>query len=135
MKSKKILIGFSLILVIGIGGFIWWNAPSQIIDIEPSEVSKISVFDGNTGESIAITDSTDIKHIINNLNMVSLKKEKISAGYTGYSYRIIVYNDNVYEEFYINSNKSIRKDPFFYRDNSGEIDYTYIQELFENDEK
>jgi len=135
MKTKKILIGVCMVLVMSIGGIIWWDMPITIIDIEPSEVSKISVFDGNTGKSITITDETDIKHIINNLNKVSLQKEKISLGYAGYSYRTTIYkvNGSVYKEFIINSNDTIRKDPFFYRDPEGQIDYMVIQKLFEKD--
>lgn len=132
MKNKKMLIGICAIFVIIIGSLIWWNAPCSITDIEPLEVSKIGIFNGNTGKLITITDTTDIEHIIKNLNAVSLKKEKISLGYMGYSYRITVYkaNGGVYKKFIINSSDTIRKDPFFYRDNSGSIDYKYIQKLF-----
>lgn len=131
--KKKLVIGTSIFFVIIFGSLIWWNVPCSITNIMPSEVSKIGVFDGNTGKSITITDTTDIKHIIKNLNTASLKKEKISLGYTGYSYRITVYkvNGGVYKEFIINSSDTIRKDPFFYRDNTGSIDYKYIQKLFD----
>ena len=84
------------------------------------------------GNSITVTNATDIEHIIQNLNAVNLKKEKISMGYMGYSYRTTVYkvNGDVYREFIINSSDTIRRDPFFYRDSSGSIDYKFIQELF-----
>lgn len=133
MKNKKMFIGICIICVIIIGSLIWWNAPCSIINIAPLEVSKIGIFNGKTGKSIIITDTTDIEHIIKNLNEVSLKKEKISLGYMGYSYRITIYkaNDYVYKKFIINSSNTIRKDPFFYRDSSGSIDYKYIQKLFD----
>jgi hypothetical protein len=132
MKNKKLLIGICVIFVIIIGSLIWWNAPCSITNIAPSEVSKIEIFDGNTGKSITITNTTDIEHIINNINMISLKKEKISLGYMGYSYRTTVYkvNGNVYKKFIINSSDTIRRDPFFYRDSTVSIDYKYIQKLF-----
>lgn len=78
-----------------------------------------------------------VKHIIQNLNTVNLKKEKISMGYTGYSYRTTIYrvNGDVYKEFIINSSDTIRKDPFFYRDSSESIDYNFIKELFEKNIK
>lgn len=133
MKNKRILIKICLIFVIIIGSLIWWNAPCSIINIELLEVSKIEVIDGNTGKSIITKNATDIEHIINNLNMISLTKEKISLGYTGYSYIITIYkvNGDVYKELIINSSDTIRKDPFFYKDNTGSIDYKYIQKLFE----
>ena len=133
MKNKRIRIKICLIFVIIIGSLIWWNAPCSIINIELLEVSKIEVVDGNTGKSIITKNATDIEHIINNLNMISLTKEKISVGYTGYSYIITIYkvNGDVYKELIINSSDTIRKDPFFYKDNTGSIDYKYIQKLFE----
>ncbi|MGI5872660.1 MAG: hypothetical protein ACOX8T_11560 [Bacillota bacterium] len=137
MKNKKMFIAMCVIIVITVGSLIWWYIPYSITDIAPSEVSKIKIFDGNTGKSIIITDATDIEHIITNLNTLSLKKEKISLGYMGYSFRTTVYrvNGDVYKEFIINSNNTIRKDPFFYRDSSGSIDYKYIQKLFDEDVK
>jgi hypothetical protein len=137
MKSKKMLIGVCIILVIIAGSLIWWNMPCSITNIAPSEGSKISIFDGNTGNSMTVTNATDIEHIIQNLNTVNLKKEKISMGYTGYSYRTTVYkvNGDVYKEFIINSSDTIRRDPFFYRDSSESIDYKFIQELFDKNIK
>ena len=132
MKKKRLFIKICFILVFVFGGFIWYNVPCSITNIAPSEVSEIEILDGNTGKSISITNAIDIEHIINNINMVSLKKEKISLLNTGYSYRIKVYkvNRDVYKEFIINSNNTIRKDPFFYRDSTNSIDYNYIQKLF-----
>lgn len=132
MKSKKKLISMSFVILVAIIGiWIWWNTPSSIINITPSEVSKIDIFDGTIGKNVTITGVTDIEHIINNLNAASLKKDRISLGYMGYSVRIDIYKNvgEVYKEFIINSSNTIRKDPFFYRDSSDSIDYNYIREL------
>lgn len=133
MKIKKSLVAIlSIIAVITIGGLSWWNTPSSIVDINPSEVSKIDFFDGNTGKSITVTEEADIAHIINNLNSLSLKKESLSLGYVGYSFKTTIYrtNGNVYKEFIINSENKIRIDPFFYKVTSDKIDYDYIRSLF-----
>ncbi|MGD9678524.1 MAG: hypothetical protein AB7V16_09285 [Vulcanibacillus sp.] len=136
MRNKKKLITMLSISIIIISGLIWWNIPSSIISIQPSEVSKIGVFDGNTGKTTTIINMIDIEHIIKNLNSVSLKKEKISFGYMGYSFKITIYklNGDIYKKFIINSSNTIRKDPFFYRDSSESIDYDYIQKLIQNNE-
>ncbi|TYQ16765.1 UNVERIFIED_CONTAM: hypothetical protein Cloal_3336 [Acetivibrio alkalicellulosi] len=133
MKRSRKFIGVCVILVIIIVSLIWWNTPSSIIDIAPSDVSKINFFDGNTGNSITITNPKDIEHIIQNLNMARLKKEKLSIGYMGYSYKTTIYkiNGSVYKELIVNSSDTIRRDPFFYRDNSESIDYKFIQKLFD----
>jgi len=76
--KKKPLWTMAVILIIIAGGLLCWHTPVNITDIEPEEVSKIKIFDGNTGETTIIIESADIKHIIENLNNVSLKKDKIS---------------------------------------------------------
>ena len=138
MQSKKKIIRlFCVTAIIIIGGLVWWNVPTSIVNISSSEVSGIVIFDGNTGKETSITDTNEIEHIIGNLNAISIKKEKVSLGYMGYSFRTTIYNTDsaVYKEFIINSNNTIRKDPFFYRDSSGSIDYDYIQELLANKNK
>lgn len=129
MKNKGMILIVSFIVIFV--SIIWWNAPSSLINIKPSEVSKIVIFDGNTGNSITITKISDIEHIINNLNAVTLKKEKISLGYMGYSFKTTIYRSDgrIYKKFIINSNNTIRKDPFFYKDNASSIDYKYIKDL------
>lgn len=132
--KRKTLIVICVIAVIILGGLIWWNSPCSLADIEPSEVSKISVFDGNTGKSITVTDAAVIEYIISNLNSISFKKVKLSLGYMGYSFRTTVYklNGDVFREFIINSSSIVRKDPFFYLDRTESIDFEYIRNLFEN---
>ena len=132
-RRRRIYIGFIIIIITG--SLIWWYSPCTITDIAPSEVSKIKIFNGSTEESIAVTNAADIEYIITNFNTVSLKKEKTSLGYMGYSFRITIYNadGDVYKKFIINSAATVRKDPFFYRDSSGSIDYEYIHKLFDDD--
>lgn len=134
MKPKKILIGGCIALVLILGLLIWWRTPYSMIKIAPTEVSNIAIFNGNTGESITVTNASDIEHIIQNLKGVKLHREKLSIGYVGYTFRITIYkvNGEIYQEFIINSNDTIRKDPFFYRDPSESIDYEFIRELFEH---
>ena len=132
MQSKNKLIRlFCVTAIILIGGLVWWNVPTSMVNIPSSEVSEIMIFNGNTGKETSITDKKEIEHIIGNLNAISVKKEKVSLGHMGYSFRTTIYNTDgaVYKEFIINSNNTIRKDPFFYRDSSESIDYEYIQEL------
>lgn len=131
MGNKKILIGIVCVIVIA-AVLIWWNLPVTIINIAPAEVSMIEIFNGNTGNSIIITDTDDIEYIIANLNEITLDRGKISLGYAGYLYNVTVYesNGNKYKEFIINSKDTIRKDPLFYKVSSGSIDSEYIQNLF-----
>ena len=116
---------------------IWWLIPSKMIRINPQDVLKINIFNGNNGKEIVITERSEIEHIINNIKSISFRKGKISIGYMGYSFRTTIYKSNgsVYKTFIINSKDTIRKDPFFYKDSTGSIDYNYIKDLFENNMK
>jgi hypothetical protein len=60
-----------------------------------------------------------------------LKRDKLSIGMKGYSYSITIYKENneIYKKFIINSKNTIRKDPFFYKDDTNSIDYDYIYNL------
>lgn len=105
--------------------------PHKIINIEPTKVSKITIFDGNTGNETDITDEKKINQIITNLNAVTFQKGKPSFGYMGYSFRTTIFDEDGKElkEFIINSSDTIRYKGFFYTSKRNAIDYGYIEEL------
>jgi len=134
----KKLVAFILIPILLLALlWIWWLVPSKMIKINPQEVKKIEIFNGNNGKEILITERSEIEHIINNIKSISFRKGRISIGYMGYSFRTTIYKSNgsVYKTFIINSEDTIRKDPFFYRDSTRSIDYNFIKDLFENNIK
>ena len=63
-------------------------------NVNPSEVDHINVFDGNTGTGFTITDSEDIEYIVANIQGISMKRDGISLGRTGYSFKISYINSN-----------------------------------------
>jgi len=54
-------------------------------------VSSIYIFDGHTGKSITIIDRNDIEHIIENLNSITLRKDKWSLFYMGFGFRTTIF--------------------------------------------
>jgi hypothetical protein len=134
--KRKLLIILSIISIVVISGVIWYISPLDLIQLNLEDVLEISIFDGNTGTSLHITEKEDITNIINNLNAVKLKSKKVSTGYTGYSFKTTIYLNNGEEangwnNFIINSKDTIRKDPFFYNVVEGSIDYQYIKTLIQ----
>jgi hypothetical protein len=107
--------------------------PHKLFHMAPSSVSKISVFDGNTGKHIEITERDDIQHILDNLNRITFHKGKLSIGYMGYSFKITVYNNKgkAINRFIINSTDTIRYKGFFYKAHGKPIDYEYIKKLYD----
>lgn len=132
MKYRTIAISICSLAILIAVGIVWWNMPVYIINITPDNVSKIAIFNGGTGQEIIITETSDIEHIVNNLNSISFKKDKISMVYMGYRFRTTIYDQNgaIHRQFIINSENTVRKDPFFYNNPSGSIDIDYISALF-----
>ena len=107
-KELRILVILIAVLLVGTVGY--YFMPKKFgKNVNPSEVDHINVFDGNTGTGFTITDSEDIEYIVANIQGISMKRDGISLGRTGYSFKIS----------YINSNDIICKDPFFYRCDGG----------------
>ncbi|MBO5523641.1 MAG: hypothetical protein J5986_08220 [Roseburia sp.] len=134
--KKKIAILLSVIVVLIVGIAVWYNAPIDLMNLDPNEVKEIVIFNGNSGNSTHIQDKEQIQHIIDNLNDVEVKRSKLSAGYSGYSFKVTIYlsdgnESDGWNNFIINSDDTIRKDPFFYSAAKEKIDYDYITNIVE----
>lgn len=134
--KKKIIILLSAMAILFAGIAIWYNTPIDLMDLDHNEVMEIVVFNGNSGNTTHIKDKEQIQHIIANLNDVEVKRAKLSVGYSGYSFKVTIYLSDGNEaddwnNFIINSDDSIRKDPFFYSVTKGKIDYNYIEDIIE----
>jgi len=134
--KKKIAILLSVVVIFLVGIAVWYNAPIDLMNLDHNEVMEIVVFNGNSGNTTHIKDKEQIQHIIDNLNDVEVKRSKLSVGYSGYSFKVTIYLSDGNEaddwnNFIINSNDTIRKDPFFYFVTKGKIDYSYIENIVE----
>lgn len=132
--KRKLIIVLSVAAIFLAGVMVWYNAPIDLTDLNHDEVSEIVIFNGNTGNATHITDKEQIQHIIENLNDVKLKRSKPSVGYLGYSFKTTIYlldgnEADDWNNFIINSDDTIRKDPFFYTVIEGKIDYDYIKSI------
>ena len=134
--KKKIFVLLSVVLILILDVAVWYNIPIDLINLDPNEVMEIVVFNGNSGNTTHIEDKEQIQHIIDNLNDVEVKRSRLSAGYSGYSFKVTIYLSDGNEagdwnNFIINSDDTIRKDPFFYSVIKGKIDYNYIENIVE----
>jgi hypothetical protein len=133
-KGKKIILFILVIVVVAISILAaWYFSPKTFLKkIEPSNVSSIDVFDGNTGNGFVIEDKSEIQYIVENIQSFAMTRDKVSVGYSGYSFRMNFYDNSGKEidSFIINSTTTIRDDPFFYRCN-GDLCFDYLKELEE----
>jgi len=130
--KKKLWISMIVIVVFILLSGVYYFAPKTFgKNVNPSEVAYISVFDGNTGVGFTIADPDDIQFIVENIQSHSMKKDGISLGRMGYSLKIryIDCDDkDIIPLFLLNSDDTIRKDPFFYRCDGG-LCFDYIKGL------
>ena len=133
MKKKRCTIIAVIILLAAALLAVWYFLPMTFLKgVASSDVTLISVFDGNTGESFEICDADEIRCIVENIQNTKMKKDKLSLNYTGYSFRMKFCSEKGKElaSFILNSESTIRKDPFFYRCDGG-LCYDYLKELEE----
>ena len=133
MKNKKFRLIIAITFVLAAALAIWYfNTTTFLRKVNPSDIKSISVFDGNTGESFDFSDTDEIRYVVENIQSTIMKKDTLSMGYTGYSFRISFFDKNgkEIENFIINSSNTIRKDPFFYRCD-GDLCFDYLKELEE----
>lgn len=133
---KKIIMLLSAAALLLIGIAVWYNAPIDLMELNHNEVMEIVVFNGGSGNTTHIKEKEQIQHIIDNLNDVEVKRDRLSAGYTGYGFKVTIYLSDGNEaddwnNFIINSDNTIRKDPFFFSVTKGKIDYGYLEDIAE----
>ena len=104
--------------------------PVRGIHKDPSLVSAVEVFNGNTGESLTVEDPESIRAFCSALDELSLRRGSWSLGYTGYSYRITVRGGGGWSQFILNAPDTVRRDPFFYSVTGGEELYRIVEEWF-----
>ena len=129
---KRAITIFLTVVCVIVAGFVWYRMPTQLLPgVKASDVSRIEVFDGNTGKGFDIDDSADIARILDDLQSATLRREGISLGYVGERYRLTFYdtNDKKLTHFTVNSESTIRRDPFFYRDSTGSLCVDVLEEL------
>jgi hypothetical protein len=130
--KKKVAIGFFVLLVLIIVALVYYITPKTFgKGVNPTDVDHINVFDGNTGEGFTIENADDIKYIVENIQSKSMRRDGVSLGYVGWKFSIVFVDKNdkaITPIFFLNSDTTIRKDPFFYRCDGG-LCIDYLEEL------
>ncbi len=127
MKKK-----LAVLIVIIVMMSIWWSSPVYFLkDVHANDVLKVEVFNGNSGEYFTIENEDDISYLVSNIQQTTLKRNKLSLGYMGTLFQLKFYDvkGKEIDAFIINYYDTIRKDPFFYRDSTGNLCVDYLKDL------
>ena len=122
---------FPVLLLIGIA---YYYAPVTFLKgVEPEDIACITIFDGNTGEVSDITGTKDIAYITENIQSIPVRRTGISILEMGYRFRMTFTDKKggVVEELTVNSEDTIRKDPFFLTTEEGGLCFDYIWDLMD----
>lgn len=112
-KNKYIFAILPLLVLL-----IWYFSPTSFLkSTESSNVRSIHVFNATNGTRFEIQDEKDISYVITQIQNKSFEKEEISLFQKGGRWYILSFRDSTGKEIRnltVNSDKMIRKDPFFY---------------------
>lgn len=125
--KKKISILVSIIVILMVIAAVYYFTPKTF----GKGVNHINVFDGNTGEGFTIDNPENIKHIVENIQSKPMRRGGISLGHMGYKFSVVLIDENdkaIVPIFFINSENTIRKDPFFYYCDGG-LCVDYLEKL------
>jgi len=131
MKKRVRILLFVMAALLLLSAYVYLTPKTFAEKVNPSDVDHINVFDGNTGLSFTITNPDKIQYIVDNLQSHPMRKNGCSLGYMGYTFQISLINDkdkDVIPLFFLNSEDTIRKDPFFYTCEGG-LCFDYIKAL------
>lgn len=130
-KRKALFSIMAAVVIITAISAAWYFMPKTFLEgVGAVDVKFISVFDGNTGKSFYVDKPEEITYIVENIQNIKMKRDKISVSYSGYFFRMIFCDENekVVGHFIMNSADTIRRDPFFYRCDGG-LCFDYLKEL------
>jgi len=112
----------------------YYYAPVTFLKgVDPADIDCITIFDGNTGSISEVTKDKDVAHIVENLQSVPVRRTGISILEPGYRFRMTFTDGKgtVVEELIVNSEDTIRQDPFFLTTEEGGLCFDYIWDLMD----
>ncbi len=128
MKRIYCLFIAVMILLIAVG------CEKQNLQLNINGAVYITVFSGNTGKSVTVTDSQAVTNITDDFNGIEFVKGGSSQGYDGFLYSIKwynSYNQQIKAVTVMNESRISYNNSFYSVDKSNVfIDIDYIEKLF-----
>lgn len=129
-KNRKTkIIACGIVLAILAGTFLFLLIPRKFPKTDFKNIGAIEVFDGNSGNTVTITDKENIVYIVEELGNTDYQIEKPAFGF-GTAFRLAIKNEHgeIVETLVIQSEDQMKKGLFFYKTTTP----TALKELFEH---
>ncbi len=123
MKKKCGYIFVAVVLLLA-AAFVWWNRETTFLSsITAEEVSAVAVRDGHTGKIFEVTAEEEIAYIVREIKSASFHREGLSLFRMGTWFTLSFLDEqgDVAREIIVNGAQTIRKDPFFYQTETGNL--------------
>lgn len=131
MNSKRV-IAISATVILFLFVICWFLFSTNLSRYDADEVLYIDITDGRSGERFTVPDRESINEIVSSVQgAVFVKILRSSNGLKGYAFslKVIAGDGSVLDSFYIDSETSLRKDPFIYRALGGDLCFDYLTVL------
>ncbi|MBR5390827.1 MAG: hypothetical protein IK141_05975 [Clostridia bacterium] len=132
LKNAKHLILPVILLAL----VLWYILPVHFLrGLNPEKVKTIDLFDGHTGYQMDVTDPKLISEIVENVQNRSFQKIKGRAGLSfvemRYRFRMVFLDEkgNEMARLILESEDTVRKDPFYYKTGAGDLCYELLWRL------
>ncbi|MDN7229369.1 hypothetical protein QWY15_19080 [Planococcus sp. N064] len=125
---ERLFIAVPLLLLLL---FAWTYLPNKILDLESAQIAEIEILNGNSIKLIEITEESDIRYLVDDLNNITFQKGVPSIGEKEFGYRTIFLDNEgeVMEDLVIHSSDTVKYQGFFYEAETEAIAYDFIEEL------
>lgn len=136
MNIRKIrkIIKWTWFPVLVLIALLWYRTPVTFLKgVEPDQVARLTIFDGNTGEELTVTDQGQIATVVENIRSVKVRRGGIAFLNMGYRFRMTFLSADGQQlaKFTVNSKSLIRDTLFFYETEEDELCFDYIHGLLD----
>lgn len=134
MKKQYIwrgILGF-LVIALAVLFICYFLSKRFLSDISADEVAAIEVFDGSTGARFTLCDPDEIAAVVQSIQEIRMRRDGLSVGHDGtrFHLRLTDAEGDELERLILNSESTVRDDPFFYRCDGG-LPFSLLEELEE----
>lgn len=117
-----ILCGVAILALTAL--FVWWSGKTVFLPkVQGEEIACITVRDGSNGQIMELEQSEDISYLIEAIQNLSFQEDGLSLFHMGTWFTLTFIDEMGAEvdQLIVNGAETIRKDPFFYRTESGAL--------------
>ena len=110
---------------------VWFFIPFGMLNVPADSIKEVTVFSGQTGQGITVTDEEDIRRIAGAFEGATIRRSKLEWR-SGYDMRVTFRMKNGWEkEYIVNGSRNISHGMVIYKVTEGEVDDGLLRSYLE----